>query len=400
MEGYKSGAITYSTKYYLIWAGKIVDTASHYNEFTKDGSARLDRYFENYGPGWFFYEAPLKIHPSIQPKMGASVALKRSNTFYALEGYYVNQGFWKQANFVSRLPLEIIGQTQLTREEPYFTRDAQGRVDCGSVGPRLAFKSMLDSGATYPTLHQEDLFNLGVDSLWYAAQTIQTFQAAAGPVTTRIYELYVCVLDNNCKQLVNSKDAVYPNSHKYLGSLCPVAQSPQPLQYDENGIEDGFRLSGILPFVACYMSSTPTRNLLFLGEDRNDVLGAHRMPGQKKWTIEMPPTEPAGGVPFDRYGNPNITFRHREGRIVDIDRTDKKHASTLIFLGGTAEEAIVQNDPGAVQISEKEGESVEREIEIYGLQGEDLEVSNPPLRSLDPNAGVQMLDRESHGPYM
>lgn len=51
IEGYKSGAITYSTKYSLIWAGKIVDKASHYNEFTKDRSARLDRYFEAYGPG-------------------------------------------------------------------------------------------------------------------------------------------------------------------------------------------------------------------------------------------------------------------------------------------------------------------------------------------------------------
>lgn len=329
-----------------------------------------------------------------------SVGLKRSNTFYALEGYYVNQGFWKQANFVSRLRRDIIGQTQLTQEDPYFTRDAEGRVDCGSVGPKLAFKSMLDSGATYPTLHQEDLFNLGVDSLWYAAQTIQTFTAAAGPVTTRIYELYVCVLDNNCKQLVNPKDAVYPYSHKYLGSLCPVAQSPQPLQYDENGIENGFRFSGILPFVACYMSSTPTRNTLFLGEDRNDVLGAHRMPGQKKWSIEIPPTEPAGGVPFDRYGNPHITFRHREDRIIDIDHMDKKHASTITYLGGTAEEIIVQNDPGAAQISARQRESVEREIEIYGPQGEGLEVSNPSLRNLYPNSGAQILDRESHGPYV
>ncbi len=55
MEGYKSGAITYSKHYTLVWAGKIVDTAFHYNDFTRDRAARLDRYFETYGPGWFFF---------------------------------------------------------------------------------------------------------------------------------------------------------------------------------------------------------------------------------------------------------------------------------------------------------------------------------------------------------
>jgi len=123
---------------------------------------------------------------------------------------------------------------------------------------------------------------LEVDPAWYAAQTVQSFDAANGPVTSRIYELYVCVLDHNGKQLVDPNDAVWPFAHKYLGSLCPVAQSPQPLQFDENGIENSFRLSGMMPFVACYVSSTPGRNTLFLGEDRNDVLGSHRMPGQKK----------------------------------------------------------------------------------------------------------------------
>ncbi len=186
--------------------------------------------------------------------MGASVALKRSNTFYALEGYYVTQGFWKQASYVSRMPPGILGDTSLVPEDPYFFRDADGKVDCGSAGPKLAFKSMLDSGATYPTLHQEDLMHLGVDPVWYAAQTVQSFDAANGSITSRMYELYVCVLDSNAKQLVNPNDAVWPYSHKYLGGLCPVAQSPQPLQFDENGIENAFRLSGILPFVACYLS--------------------------------------------------------------------------------------------------------------------------------------------------
>jgi hypothetical protein len=94
-----------------------------------------------------------------------------------------------------------------------------------SSTPKQAFKSMLDSGTTYPTLHQEDLFNLGVDMAWYDAQTVQTMDCATGPITSRIYELHVCVLDNDCKQLVEPNDAVYPFSHKYLGGVCPVAMS-------------------------------------------------------------------------------------------------------------------------------------------------------------------------------
>jgi hypothetical protein len=123
----------------------------------------------------------------------------------------------------------ILGDTDLVPEDRYFARDSAGKVDCGSAGPKLAFKLMLGSGATYPTLHQEDLVNWGVDPTWYAAQTVQSFDSANGSVTSRIYELYVCVLDDNAKHLVDPNDAVWPFNHKYLGSLCPVAQSPQPL---------------------------------------------------------------------------------------------------------------------------------------------------------------------------
>jgi hypothetical protein len=146
MVGYKSGAIAYSAQSTLTWAAKIVDIAPHYNDLTKDISAGLERYFETYGPGWFFYEAPLKMHPSIMPKMGTSIAIRRGNTFYALEGYYINQGFWKHTNFVRRMPPFRLGASQLTPESPYFARDTEGRLDCGSPGLKLAFKSMLNSG--------------------------------------------------------------------------------------------------------------------------------------------------------------------------------------------------------------------------------------------------------------
>jgi hypothetical protein len=372
MEGYRSGAITYSTEYTLIWAGKIVDIAPHYRTFTADRSARLDRYFETYGPGCLFYEVPLKIHPGIKPKLCASVTLHRGDTFSALEPYHVTQGFWKRTNFVYRMPQLLTGNSVPTPEEQDHLRDSEGRVYCGDAGPKLAFRSLLDSGATYPTLHAEDLIKLGVDIHWYPAQSIQTMHAPTGMISSRIYELYVSVLDDEGKQLVDENDPVYPYSPRYLGGLCPVAQSILPLTYDENGIEEAFRLSGMLPFVACYLSSTPGRNMLFLGEDRNDVLGSHRTPGQKKWTIEMDPIGP--GLPFNRYDNPHVTFTHREARIIDTDRTDKKHASTITFLKGTPEEKIVESDPGDQQASMRAGTYQDGEALARQWRGEDLRV--------------------------
>ena len=155
------------------------------------------------------------------------------------------------------------------------------------------------------------------------------------------------------------------------------------MQYDENGLERPFRLSGILPFLACYISSTPGRNTLFLGEDRNDVLGTHRMPGQKKWVIQMPPLQLASSIPFEAYGNPHIMFSHRGGQIVDIDRRDKKHASTLIFMPGTAEEEVIENDPGSAQHAARA--KMGAGIEAHGLEEEDVTVNPAPINRLYPN---------------
>ncbi len=100
--------------------------------------------------------------------------------------------------------------------------------------------------------------------------------------------------------------------------------------------------------MAGYGAWAPTRNFLCLGVDRHDVHGSHRVPGQKKWAIELP-TIPAG-LPFDRYGNPKILFDHRNGMIVDKDREDIPHVSTITFLGGQANEFVVESNPGARQV--------------------------------------------------
>jgi hypothetical protein len=101
----------------------------------------------------------------------------------------------------------------------------------------------------------------------YSAQSILTWAAKIVDIAPHYNDL-----TKDISARLEPNDAVYPFSHKYLGGLCPVAMSGIPLQYDENGIESQFRLSSILPSVAYYRSLTPTRNVLFIGEDRNDVL--------------------------------------------------------------------------------------------------------------------------------
>jgi hypothetical protein len=116
------------------------------------------------------------------------------------------------------------------------------------------------------------------------------------------------------------------------------------------------------------------------------------MPGQKKWAIELPSIDPA--LPDDQYGNPHITFRHRDNRIIDMDCFYKKHASTITFLRRTADEKIIESDPGGAQMSEIMRESAEREMQAHGPEWENLEL---PLRDGDRfAAAAHIRDLERH----
>lgn len=60
LKGYNTGAIGFSDHYTLIYAGHIVDTTcTSYSEFTIDRQQRLGQYFEEYGPGYLWWEPPL-----------------------------------------------------------------------------------------------------------------------------------------------------------------------------------------------------------------------------------------------------------------------------------------------------------------------------------------------------
>lgn len=229
-----------------------------------------------------------------------------------------------------------------------FFSSPDGRVYCQNEGPKLIFYSLLDSGATYPTLHPEDFSQLGIESNNYSAQSVETFFTANGKIRSRMYELSVSVCDDLNRTLVDELDPVWPNCGRYLGGLCPVGQCfiPPDEGPDAQGQVTNHRLSGLLPFLACYTTISPTMNTIFMGEDRNDVLGLNKMPGQRRWDISLPSQQGvlvALGPNF--FDNPKITFNHRNGYIVDRDRDDESHNATLTFCGGTPEVRYMQSHP-------------------------------------------------------
>ena len=72
------------------------------------------------------------------------------------------------------------------------------------------------------------------------------------------------------------------------------------------------------------------------------------MPGQKKWSIEIPRIVP--GLPDDRYGEPKIRFVHRKGRLVDEDDDFRDHVSYLTINNENGFEVKrVVSDPGTRQ---------------------------------------------------
>lgn len=218
----------------------------------------------------------------------------------------------------------------LAPQDPLFLRNQAGEVWCQDRALPLCFRTLLDSGATFPSLHPKDFRQLGIDPLLYGAQSVDILTTANGQVTCRVFELFASVLNEKNQHLVKDNDAVYPFSFKFLGGITPVVELNNEVTYDAQGNEVANRLSGLLPFLACYMSSTPTKSVLWLGEDRNDVLGHQRMPGQRKWAVDMKPNGQAKPGE-DKFGEPKILFSHRGGLVTDTDHPNIRHRSDITY---------------------------------------------------------------------
>lgn len=245
-----------------------------------------------------------------------------------------------------------------------------GHVHCGGEGPKLCFRSLLDSGATYPTLYPSDFRDLGVYPAFYPAQSVVNVTTTNGPVMERIYEMHVEVSDETGQSLIDPTDPVHPAYPNYIGGLSPVvmmslADAPT---IDENGEQLNLRLSGIMPFLASYISSTPSKNILVFGENRNDVLGAQRIPPARRWMIGLN-QDPTDRSHWPRFLDPQITFAHRRGLIIDQDIGPAMSRLTVNVGMGALERSETFDPRGDYQRALAAGQQ--------GLIGDPTVVANP-----------------------
>ncbi|KAI1091810.1 hypothetical protein F5B19DRAFT_249319 [Rostrohypoxylon terebratum] len=273
IEGYQSGEIPYSDKFTLIYAGHIADVCPTYRSFCIDRKERLDRYYERFGPGWLWQEPPLSDGTD---NVFAKKGLRLSRRLHSASGirgpYFVYERFSLDRMMVSR-------EDETTYD--YLPQDARPPENPNSTTHLI---TIMDSGATYPLLPLADFKHLSVDLRWLAAQGVASLTTASGSIVRRFYELHVTVCTKKGESLVGSgDDAVYPNEERTLGGLYPVTiDHEKPHKSDKTD-----RLSGLVPFDYCYLSSTPGTMNIWLGEDRRDVLGAGRMPALARYDAEM-----------------------------------------------------------------------------------------------------------------
>ncbi|KAI1353426.1 hypothetical protein F5Y01DRAFT_303371 [Xylaria sp. FL0043] len=285
IQGYESGRIPFSHDFTLLYAGHIVDRCQDYESFCRDRTERLDRYFASHGPGWLWQEPPL-AGPGIDALAMKGTCLDRELAVdkYHIGTYQVHLEFSIRRNRVSK------GISQTYPHKAYSSNKTQTRDADASC--RLG--TLLDSGATFPILLESDLARLNVDLTKYPAQGVMDVNVVGGRRRIKFYEMYVSICSRNGSSLVGEGNgAVWPTEPRNLGGFCPVLAQPDPPGINGKG---SFvqRLSGMIPFDACYISSAPSLARVWLGEDRRDVLGTSRLPAHlrfdsdKKFVFEYP----------------------------------------------------------------------------------------------------------------
>jgi hypothetical protein len=183
-------------------------------------------------------------------------------------------------------------------------------------GPRIVWDTLLDTGATLPCLFEGDLPRLGIDRYSYAAQSSRTIATADSVIETRVYELDVGVCGGGGEvgdllglggggggnptpfsPCLSPRRTLYPPPNKppnpsppkkdpesdSLTCTVPVvffAGSSSDFPSDQHTPD---RLSGILPFHLCYLSSAPGNFKLWMGETKGDVIGPGKLPGLMRY---------------------------------------------------------------------------------------------------------------------
>ncbi|KAG8675611.1 hypothetical protein FPOAC2_01677 [Fusarium poae] len=402
IKAYQAGQIKCWDRWTLIYAGQLADFCPSYESFTLDREERLDRYHSQYGEGWLWYEPPLAPRGNHQTEqLMAATWAQPSDDSGLLTGYKpynweISMGFKRVKGFHSRFTQRLgkpgrskngkvlLYQTKLreigsNERGPCFVED-----DNDDAAPRVCFKMLLDSGATHPSLHDTDLKYIGIDRRTYPAQThISVSTAESSTAVARVYEMRVDVCRHNGESLVGD-DPVFPNERRELGGIAPVmvlvestSDESEPLsEWYEEALKNGndvseeamaqrykgsqeSRLSGMLPFQVCYFAGAPGQSLFWFGEDRRDVLGADRMPGQQRWERHLKPKGVQRPKEVSDLNRPTVVFDHQKDglKLLDTDFAADSMASVLIIddaagkrrvlmkTGKDPEETVLQKTP-------------------------------------------------------
>ncbi|KAI1772602.1 hypothetical protein F4818DRAFT_133400 [Hypoxylon cercidicola] len=323
IEGYRSNKIPYSNNYTLIYAGHIVDFCPTYRSFCRDRQERLDLYFAKFGPGWLWHEPPLS-GTGAEPLAKKGVCLDRyySTSSYNIGSYHITMRFTVDKSKVSRggKPFDAATQEKLTQQE---------------------FRMLLDSGATFPLLSAIDLRHLDVDLRWHPAQGITRLATLDSVQGYRFFEMTVSARANDGGTIIGEGDlAVWPEKLRILGGLYPVCINTKTGKTITSD-----RLSGMVPFEACYMSSAPTRMSIWIGEDRRDVLGSSRLPPHMRYDSEnqirvVIPDESLEKIRSETTTPDRVTFEHRLNSQRELYLTD----TDLLGVRGKSQLMVVERE--------------------------------------------------------
>lgn len=326
LQGYASGEIEYSDNFTLIYAGHIVDVCPTYQSFCVDRSERLRRYAEKYGEGWLWSEPPLAGPANeVLAKKGLCLDRETSSSF-GIGHYAIHLNF-------------MVDKRKVMSEGRRSTREILGgtNLHSGSYANevRAHLKTLLDSGATVPMLHANDLDQLKIDMKWYSAQGVVGTNTANGKTNNRYYEMYVSVCTEDGTSIVGQSNPVtWPSEPSALGGFLPVIIAGSRRHGKQVKYTD--RLSGLLPFDASYVSSAPTMGRIWLGEDRRDVLGASRFPGHLRYdadkVLNIPYPQRLDGIRVGTETPDAVVFAHHlknspGSQFIDTDRPGKRGTS-------------------------------------------------------------------------
>ncbi|KAK3336749.1 hypothetical protein B0T19DRAFT_50138 [Cercophora scortea] len=428
IAGYTSGLIPYSDSYTILWAGHIVDTCPSYASFTSNRAERINHYFAQHGEGWLWYEPPLTDEDSSSPLRGppTTIVAKRAlclpnppswrQTSEGMGHYELQMGFRRRKDRVTKsttnphtsstsgitttlgsgltrliLKPSSTSTTTTPLKAAKSARRKTGTTGSGGqayitadtepdpLGPLIFFNTLLDSGATFPCLFASDLSKLGIDPSHYSAQTARPLSTADSVTTVKMYELDVAIVDPHQHSLKtpNRNPPIYPSERdRPLGGTIPV------VCFGHTPVEGSFpsRLSGMLPFHVCYMSSTPGKYEMWLSEDRREVLGTSRMPGQMYYHGFLSGRDDEPGprdtdypdlvLKSDRMGTPvRVTFEHdfvdKSGEAWVSVEVDEPSGSTLDFKHKDRFKRELDRGAPAIRIEPRKRPSQQHDLQAY-----------------------------------